>query len=260
MLRRMIEAAVERALDRRMDLIEAAVEKAVNKVIESRTVRPDKKLTMEGFHPLQDIMGNIYEWLFVPFGNNEILVEVRYLSATQLPDVDKLFHLIDKQEKKSNISHQQMVESLNIQEKCCRAILHSPTFEELENAIHKKDKVIEGKRKHLENIRKLLNSSSGAEKQELQMEYNECELFVSYILPANTMLALTSIALGMDITDIRKVTKEKLIMAYSRARLYGGRPSNYIRGTFTDGDRDNIDDYATMLGLEEEAKNKKQKE
>jgi len=71
------------------------------------------------------------------------------------------------------------------------------------------------------------------------------------------MLCLTNIALGADISDIKKVTKEKLLAAYNKARLYKGRPSDFIPGIFTDGDRINIDDYATRLGCEEEAKSVK---
>jgi hypothetical protein len=68
------------------------------------------------------------------------------------------------------------------------------------------------------------------------------------------MVALTKIALGMDVSEIKKITREKLIGAYGKARLYNRRPSDFIPGIFTDGDRENIDNYATMLGSEEDAK------
>jgi len=150
-----------------------------------------------------------------------------------------------------------MIKTKRLRELCCRAVLNRPTFEEFESAIYGKDKVIENNRKRLEEIRKEINAASGQEKHELQTELNRLELFTGYILPDDTMLALTNIALGMDVSDIKKVTKEKLIAAYAQARLYNGRPSDFIPGIFTDGDRKNIDDYATMLGLEEEAKNAK---
>jgi len=148
---------------------------------------------------------------------------------------------------------------MNIQEECCRAVLHRPTFDEIENVIYGKNKIIENKRKQLEEIRKKLNTVSGQEKYDLKEEFNRVELFIGYILPDDTMLALTNIALGIGVSDIKKITKEKLIAAYSKARLYNGRPSDYIPGVFTDGDKKNIDDYATMLGLEEETKNKVKK-
>jgi len=189
----------------------------------------------------------------------EILVEVRYLRSTQLPDVDKLSHLVDEQKKKIKLTHQQMVDVMNIQEECCRAVLNRPTFEELERAIYGKDRVLEDKRRRLQEIRNKINTVSARERNELQAEFNRVELFTGYILPDDTMLALTNIALGTDMTDIKKVTKEKLLAAYNKARLYNGKPSDYIPGIFTDGDRKNIDDYATMLGCEEEAKNAKKR-
>ena len=235
MFKKMIEAAVEKALDR-------------------RTVRPDKKLTVEGYHPLSDIMGALYEWLLIPFRGSEILVEVRYPRSTQLPEVDKLYSVIEKQKKKIKYTRQETIDILNIQEKCCEALLNRPTFQELEKAIHGKDNVLDAKRKLLAEINEKLKQLSGAEKANLQREYDEVEFFAGYILPDDTMLALTNIALGVDITDIKKITKEKLLAAYGKARLYKGRPSDYVPGLFTDGDRQNIDDYATMLGSEEETK------
>ena len=238
-------------------MFEKMIEAAVQKALDRRAVRPDKKLTLEGYHPLPEIMGRLYDWVFVPFRGMEILVEIRYLRSTQLPEVDKLSHLVDEQKKKVKLTHQQMVEVMNIQEECCRAVLNRPTFEELEAAIYGKDKVLEGKRKEIKEIRKKMDAVSGQEKRELQMELDKLELFTGYILPDDTMLALTNIALGNNVSDIKKMTKEKLLAAYSKARLYNGRPSEYISGIFTDGDRKNIDDYATLLGCEEESKNRK---
>jgi len=230
-------------------LIEAAVEKALDR----RTIRPDKKLALEGYHPLPEIMGELYEWLLIPFRGTQILVEVRYLRSTQLPDVDKLYALIDEQKKNKKLTRQQMVDVMNIQEECCKAVLNRPTFEELEQAIYGKDRVFETNRKRLEEMRSQLKLiEKQAAKFELQKEIDRVELFIGYILPDDTMLALTNIALGTDISDIKKVTKEKLIVAYSKARLYNGRPSDFVPGLFTDGDRQNIDDYATLLGSEEE--------
>jgi hypothetical protein len=131
--------------------------------------------------------------------------------------------------------------------------LNRPTFEELEQDIYGKDRVLETNRKRLAEIREKIKTVNGSEKYELQQEIDRAELFTGYILPDDTMLTLTNIALGVDISDIKKMTREKLITAYSKARLYNGKPSDFIPGVFTDGDRQNIDDYATLLGGEEEA-------
>jgi len=231
-------------------LIEAAVEKALDR----RTVRPDRAITLEGYHPLPEIMGKLYEWVFIPFRGAEILVEIRYPRSTQLPDVDKLYGIIDQRKKEAKLTRQQMIDIMNIQEGCCKAVLNRPTFEELEQDIYGKDRVLETNRKRLAEIREKIKTVNGSEKFELQQEIDRVELFTGYILPDDTMIVLTNIALGVNISDIKKMTKEKLITAYSKARLYNGKPSDFIPGVFTDGDRQNIDDYATLLGSEEEAK------
>jgi len=235
-------------------LIEAAVEKALDR----RTVRPDKKLTIEGYHPLPEIMGQLYTWVFVPFRGAEILVEIRFPRSTQLPQVDKLYGVIEQQKKgEVKLSRQEMIDVMNIQEDCSKAVLNRPTFEELEQAIYGKDRVLESNKKKLEEMREKLKLVNGREKQELQIEIDRLELFTGFVLPDDTMVALTNIALGMDISDIKKITKEKLLAAYSKARLYNQRPSDFIPGIFTDGDRENIDNYATVLGSEEEIKRSK---
>jgi hypothetical protein len=236
-------------------LIDAAVEKALDR----RTIRPDKKLAPEGYHPLPEIMGELYAWVFVPFKGAEILVEIRYPRSTQLPDVDKLYHLADEQKKGAELTRRQKIDIMNIQEGCCRAVLNRPTFAELEQAIYGKDHVLEDNRKRLKELRLLLKSVTGYEKQELQMEIDHVELFTGYILPDDTMVALTKLALGIDVSDIKKLTKEKLLTAYGKARLYNQRPSDFIPGIFTDGDRENIDNYATMLGSAEESRRMKKR-
>ena len=236
--------------------IEAAVEKALDR----RAVRPDKKLTLEGYHPLPEIMGTLYEWLLVPFRGEQILVEVRYPRSTQLPDVDKLYAVIETQKKEKKLSRQGMIDIMNIQEECCKAALNRPTFQELEEAIYGKDKVLNSNKKSLKELEeKIKEITNEAARRELQNELEKTELFCGYILPDDTMAALTNIALGLDVSDIRKLTKEKLTTAYAKARLYGGKPSDFVPGIFTDGDRQNIDDYATMIGGENEANRKRRK-
>jgi hypothetical protein len=234
-------------------MFEKQIEAAVEKALSRRTVLPEKKLVLDGYHPLPEIMGKLYDWVFIPFRGSEILVEVRYPRSTQLPDVDKLYSVLNEK-KKDKLTRQQMIDILNIQEGCCRAVLNRPTFDELEKAIYGKDCVLEANRKSLVELREKLKSVNGNERFELQQMMDRVELFTGYILPDDTMLALTNIALGIGVSDINKVTKEKLLAAYGKARLYNGKPSDFIPGIFTDGDRENVDDHATMLGLEVEKK------
>ena len=235
-------------------MFERIIEAAVEKALDRRTVRPDKKLTIEGYHPLPEIMGALYEWLLIPFRGTEILVEVRYPRSTQLPDIDKLFLVIEEQKKGHKLTRQEVIDVINIQERCCEAVLNRPTFAELSKTIHEKDNVLSNNKKAFEEIDdKLKDVKNEATRRELRLERDRLELFCGYILPDDTMVALTNVAIGADISDIKKLTKEILIVAYNKARLYSGKPSDFVSGLFTDGDRQNIDDYATWLGSTEEA-------
>ena len=42
-----------------------------------------------------------YEWLFIPFKGEEFLVEVKLPDPTQLPEIETLRFLTDKQKKKA---------------------------------------------------------------------------------------------------------------------------------------------------------------
>jgi len=233
-------------------LLGKLIEAAVGKALDRRTVRPDRKLTLQGYHPLPEIMGTMYEWLMIPFRGSEILVEVRYPRSTQLPDIDKLYYLSERYKENQKLTRQEIIDVFNLQEKCCEAVLNRPTFAELEKEIHGRDRVLESKRKRLAEIGETLKTVKGPERAGLQKEFDEAELFAGFVLPDDTMLALTNIAVGADISDIKKTTREKLLAAYGKARLYNGKPSDYIPGLFTDGDRQNIDDYATHFGSMEE--------
>ena len=196
-------------------------------------------------------------WLLIPFKDSENLMNVKTSCLYQHPDKEKYFLLIEKHKISEKLSKQETKDIFNIQIECCKAVLIRPSFVELEYAIHGMNGVLESKQKKLDEVEeklKILRSSSFDihEIVELQDRYNSLEISAGAILPSNTMLALTNIAFGVGISDIQKITKEKLITAYNKARLYNGRPSDYIPGLFTDGDRQNIDDYATLLGSEEE--------
>ncbi len=91
---------------------------------------------------------------------------------------------------------------------------------------------------------------AGAEKEELWQELDEMELFAGFIIPDDTTLTLTNIALGVGVSDLKTITKDRLVVSYLKAKDYGGAPHEYMPGFFTDRDKHEIDSYATLVGLE----------
>jgi len=193
-----------------------------------------------------------YEWLLIPFNESEMLVEIKYPKLTQIPEACRLNIINEKLQKCIELTRQEIIDRYNIQEQCCRVVLNRPTFQELEIEVHGRDNVLEYKRKKLAELEEKLKSISSSEKEELHRQIDDLKISCGNILPDNTMTTLTNIAYGVDISDLKTITKEKLLLAYSKARLFSGKPSDYVSGLFTDGDRQNIDNYATFLGGEEE--------
>lgn len=239
-------------------MFEKFIEAKIKEEIAKYTVRPDKKLELTGYHTLSEIKGTMFEWLFVPFRGKEILVEIRYSRSTQLPEVDKLQAVIERHRHGKPLSRRETIDILELQYECCRVALNRPTFEELTAAIYEKDKVIAEKKEELALMAERIKAlPDGPERQELYRRQESLELFVNCVLPDDTMLALTNIVLGIGLTDIQNLTKEKLLLAYQKGKLYGKDPADYVPGLFTDGDRENISNYATMIGADWENHNRK---
>jgi hypothetical protein len=197
--------------------------------------------------------------LFIPFQGVPVLVEVRYPTGKQNPAREKI-QLIEDITDKKKLSNRDIVELNNLMEECARATLNRPTLEELEKEVHGRDHVLAYRRKALADMKTRLagGNVTDGERRELTLEIEKQEIFCGYVLPEDTMAALTRVALGVDITDIKKVTQENLLLAYQKAKLYGGDPATYIAGLFTVDDKAEISTRATLVGAQwEEAQHRK---
>jgi hypothetical protein len=73
-------------------------------------------------------------------------------------------------------------------------------------------------------------------------------MFLGYILPENTLLFLTQWALGLDVSEVKRLTRDKLLEAGVWAKRHHGKPHEYFQGAvFTDRDRNEIDQAADWL-------------
>jgi hypothetical protein len=81
---------------------------------------------------------------------------------------------------------------------------------------------------------------------------------VGYLLPENTMDFLARYALGLDISDVKKLTADRLLESALWAKLHKGKPHEYFEGAvLTDRDRNEIDNAAAVLYHEKYEKGKK---
>jgi hypothetical protein len=97
----------------------------------------------------------------------------------------------------------------------------APTYEEFEKMIYKEDNALVMKKAKIAELKKAVDNPAlnMFQRAEFQAELNTLDYFVGILLPSDTMDALTRIALGQDVTDIKKVTKDILTQAAVKSEL-----------------------------------------
>ncbi len=187
-----------------------------------------------------------------------IWVKIRYPRGADLivGEAKTLTQLVFS-EPKEDRTDDEIIALMNSFESICRITLENPTFEELEQAIFGEDHAISRARSRIRDLREMLKKSIGIEADKIREELRFCELRVAFLLPQNFMAAVTYTALGADITDIRKVSRENLLEAYQKFKIFGGSPKQYIMGIFTDKQGDDIEKAALVIGEEWERSRKK---
>jgi hypothetical protein len=228
-------------------LIDAAVERALAR----RIVAPDKRLYPAGYNPLSVIKGALFEWLYVPFNGENILIEVRYPNYTQLMAGGYDFGQILLEAEKE-LSAAEQLEVMNAQEWAAKCVMNRPTYEEFEGLVYAEDNTVGRRRARLAELRGLLATAdvSATARADFARELEELEYFVGILLPTDTMATLTRIALGADVSDVKKLTRETLEQAWYKSQLYHQAAHEFIAGVFTDRDAAEVDALCAALGAE----------
>jgi hypothetical protein len=225
-------------------VFERLIEKIVKEYLDKRVVPPDKKIYPAGYNPLPVIKGAMFEWLFIPFNGQRILMKIRYPNYTQLAAAGYNYGqiLLDNREQRP-LTEDEKQQILNAQEYAAKCVMCSPTYEDFEKMVYKEDNAVIRRRAKTAEIKEMLKSPllTRAQRYEFERELKELEYFTGILLPNDTMAALTRIALGADVSDVKKLTREALEQAAYKSEIYGGPPHGYLSGVFTDADAVEID-------------------
>jgi hypothetical protein len=239
-------------------MFERLIERAVERFLEKRVVSPEKKIYPQGYNPLPEIKKAMFEWLYVPFNGERVLMKVRYPNYTQLLaggfDYGRI--LLDA-EKGRPLADDEKLQILNAEEYAAKCAMCSPAYEDFEALVCKEDYAVIMRRAKIAEIKEALKSPelTREQREAFAKELKEIEFFTGIILPSDTIAALARIALGADVSDIRKLTRAALEQAAYKAEVYGGTPHSHLSGVFTDRDAAEID--AVCFGIIAELKEKK---
>ena len=231
--------------------------KVFNELFDARTITTTSKVMPIGYTPLTTMTGSLFHWVAVPFNKQEIWCQLRCPNAVQLEQCGDLSNItLDKfkdlkEGELPEYTKEEMIQIKNYQEEICRVVFNVPTFDNIASLVGSKDFVISEKRKELQQFKEKFEAHkkemTEAEKITLNEQIRRIELQIGYILPDDTMAFITNWAMGNDITEIKKITKEKFLRAASLAKIHNKAPSDYISGVFTDFNKHEIDSYAALL-------------
>lgn len=209
-----------------------------------------------GYNPIAAIRGAMFHWICVPFnsnviGNNSIWCYVTCLNALQIQSCGKISCLYlpdDEEDIKKEKTLDELIEIKNAQEALIKLTLIKPTFEEIVNEITQSNFNVSEKKSELEKINKLITSEPDKRKRrKLERQAEKVEFYLGFLLPDDTMNFISSWALGIQITDIKRISRDILLSAAIMAYNKGCLATDMISGVLTDFQKTDINKHADYL-------------
>lgn len=205
----------------------------------------------EGYNPIAEIRGALFHNITVPFNGAPIWCYVTCLNMIQIKSCGNLSCLYlpkEESEEKKDFSLIEMIEIKNAQEALVKLTLVKPSFDEIIGMITNENFLISEKRRELEKINEeIKNLPSGKQKKELEKMAEKIEFYLGFLLPDDTMAFLTAWALGVEITDVKKLNRSILLDAAIMASNGRDNPTDHLSGVFTDFQKDDINRNAWYI-------------
>jgi hypothetical protein len=221
------------------------IRREVERQLAEISVKPEAILP-KTYAALPEIRRGMYQYVYVPFGEAHVWMELRSLNATQIQECGSI-SLIETLSKKSRLSRNETLELRNTIENLAKAVMNSPTWAEFEALVCGHDNVIRERRAELAALKERVAADPGLERQ-FRGEIESLEVFLGYLLPENTMQFLAHYALGLDISDVKKLTADRILEAAVWAKRHNGKPHEYFEGAvLSDHDRIEIDNAAVVV-------------
>ena len=221
------------------------IRQAVNHEIERRLADIPKPISPpQGYNPLEVIRGGMYHWVYAPVNKSFAWIQLRTSNATQLESCGAV-SLIESLKKSSESTQEEMLTMRNGMEELCKITMNNPTFDEFVQMTTDSDIVHSKMRLELERIKAIdCTGMSASEKDIIDTKVKELELHLAFLLPENTFDFIVKWALGVDVSDIAKVSHDKLLEAAILATNGHDSPHDHMNGCFTDRDPSDLDKAA----------------
>ena len=225
------------------------IRQAVNQEIERRLADIPKPISPpQGYNPLEAIRGGMFHWVYAPCNNLDgVWIQLRTSNPTQLESCGAV-SLIEDLQKVKDSTQDELIEMRNKMEAVCKVTMNNPTFDEFVKMVTGSDIVHSKMRLELERVKAIdCTGMSATEKDVIDRKIQELELHLAFLLPENTFDFIVRWALGVDVSDIKKLTRGNLLEAAILATNGHNDPHDHIKGCFTDRDMGDIDKTAWVI-------------
>lgn len=225
------------------------IRQAVQKEIDARLADIPKPISPpQGYNTLEAIRGGMYHWVYAPCNNLDgIWIQLRTSNQTQL-DACGATSLIEKVGKIEESTQDELLDIRNTMESICKITMNNPTFDEFVQMVTDSDMVHSHKRLEIERLKAIdCTGMSATEKNVIDEKLIEHEMHLAFLLPENTFDFIVRWALGADVSDIKKVSHNKLLEAAILATNGHNDPHDHMSGCFTDRDKSDLDKSAWCI-------------
>lgn len=229
-------------------MFDRLIRRAVNREIERRLADiPKPSSPPQGYNPLEAIRCGMYHWVYVPVNDIGAWMELRTSNASQLESCGAVT-LIEGIGKSKESTQDDIISMRNNMESICKVTMNNPTFDEFVQMVTDSDIVHSKMRLEIERLKAIdCTGMSATEKDVIDTKISDLELHLAFILPENTFDFIVRWALGVDVSDIKKVTREKLLEMAILAKRNGNAPHDNTSGCFTDRDPSDLDKCAWIV-------------
>ena len=215
-----------------------------------------------GYNPIAAIRGAMFHEICVPFNGVPVWCYVTCLNAIQIQSCGDISCLCfdDKKIKNEKQDIIELIKVKNAQEALVKLTMVKPSFDKVMGMITESNFLISEKKAELEKIKKEIQAAEIKDKRKLQKKVEQIEYYLGFLLPDDTMSFLTAWALGVSITDIKKVSRDILLNAAIMANHFKNNATDHITGVFTDFQKTDINKHALCIYnqfLEDKRKEKK---
>lgn len=203
----------------------------------------------QGYNSLEKIRGALYHWISVPFKGEPIWCVLKCLSYMELKSCGNVSALYTpkESEKEKALNIDEIINIKNVQEAVCKLAFVKPSYDKIIGVITDTDFSVSEKQRELSEINKQVKLLKGKERREAEKRSLQIEYQIGFLLPDDTMSFVTAWSLGVEVTDIKKISRDILLDAAIMAKHWNKKPSEMITGVFTDFDRDSIDRQGMVL-------------